>query len=68
MDAMRELKQLRAEGVTTLAVVVRHLDTQPELLELADIVVEGVEGMVALLREIVRGNASASPKQSSSER
>jgi trehalose 6-phosphate phosphatase len=53
MDALRELRKLRVEGVTTLGIAVQHPDTLPELLEQADIVVYEVEGMVTLLHEIV---------------
>jgi len=53
LDAALEVERLRHDGLSALAVVVRHDDTLPELLALANIVVEGVPGMVELLREIV---------------
>lgn len=53
LDAVNELARLRQAGLAALAIVVQHADTPPELLERADIVVQGVEGMVALLREMV---------------
>lgn len=54
-DAVLEIARLRQEGIAALSVVVQHADTWPELLEHADIVVQGVEGMVDLLRQIVEG-------------
>ena len=52
-DAVKEISRLRNDEVAALSIVVQHADTSPELLEHADIVVQGVEGMVQLLREIV---------------
>lgn len=52
LDAVLEEERLRAEGLATLAIVVRHSDTLPELLAHADLIVNGVEGMVQLLQEI----------------
>jgi trehalose 6-phosphate phosphatase len=52
LDAVLESERLRAEGIATLAIVVRHNDTLPELLARADLIVDGVEGMVELLQEI----------------
>ena len=54
LDAIREIVRLRSEGhLSALSIVVQHPDTLPELLEHADIVVQEVEGMVALLQEMV---------------
>ena len=53
LDAVMEISRLRNDGIAALSIVVQHADTLPELLEPADIVVQGVEGMVQLLREIV---------------
>ena len=53
LDAVLEIGRLRQEGMAALAIVVQHPDTLPELLERADIVVQGVEGMVKLLQEMV---------------
>jgi len=53
LDAVLEVSRLRQEGIAALSIVVRHSDTMPELLERADIVVYGVEGMVKLLRILV---------------
>jgi trehalose 6-phosphate phosphatase len=50
LDAFMEIAQLRQRGLAALAIVVRHPDTLPALLQHADIVVDGVPGMVALLR------------------
>lgn len=52
--AVQVIPSLREEGVAALSIVVRHKDTPPELLEQADIVVDEVPGMVALLEEIVK--------------
>jgi trehalose 6-phosphate phosphatase len=53
LDALAEIAALRKEGIAALGVVVQYPDTLPALLERADIVVQGVDGMVKLLREIV---------------
>lgn len=54
LDALLELAQLRREGKTTLGVVVQQMDTAPELLKQADVVVKKVEGMVIFLQECVQ--------------
>ncbi len=51
LDALHALDKLQQEGKTTLGIVVHHSDTAPELLEQADIIVQGVEGMVRFLQE-----------------
>ena len=53
LDAVIEIASMRKEGITAIAIVVQHSDTLPELLESADITVQGVPGMVDLLREMV---------------
>lgn len=53
LDAVLEVARLREQGLAALVIVVRQSDTLPQLLENADIVVDGVPGMVELLREIV---------------
>ncbi|WP_376796246.1 trehalose-phosphatase [Thermogemmatispora sp.] len=55
LDGVETLIRLRQEGICPAAVTiaVRHADTPPRLLERADLVVEGVAGMAALLEEIV---------------
>ena len=55
LDAVLEVARLREEKkiVAGLSVVVQHADTLPAMLEHADIVVQEVEGMVRLLREMV---------------
>jgi trehalose 6-phosphate phosphatase len=52
LDAVEMLARLREQGLITLAVAVRHADTPELLLERADMVVEGVEGMYRLLSEL----------------
>jgi trehalose 6-phosphate phosphatase len=54
LDAILEIKQLRQQGLHALSIVVQHSDTLPVLLEYADRVVQGVEGMAQLLEDIVR--------------
>jgi trehalose 6-phosphate phosphatase len=53
LDAVVEITRMRKEGIAALSIVVQHHDTLPELLGQADIVVQGVPGMVELLREMV---------------
>ena len=52
LDAVLEIERMRQEGFAAFAIVVQHADTMPTLLEHADSVVQGVEGMAQLLREI----------------
>jgi trehalose 6-phosphate phosphatase len=54
LDAVRELARMRTEGTMTLAIAVQHTDTPPALLEEADSAVQGVDGMIALLRAMVQ--------------
>ena len=61
LDAILEIERLRQDGLQTASIVVQAADTLPALLEHADVVVQGVEGMAKLLAEIVeqlRQNAS----------
>lgn len=53
LDAIMEVARLRQEGINALSIVVKHTDTIQVLLENGDVIVEGVEGMVKLLHEIV---------------
>jgi len=53
LDAVMEISRLRQQGIAALAIVVQHSDTPPALLEQADLVVQGVDGMAELLRQIV---------------
>ncbi len=53
LNAVLEIGRLRQEGKAALAIVVQHPDTLPAMLEHADIIVQGVDGMAQLLREIV---------------
>lgn len=64
LDAMLEIERLQHEGLQAAAIAVQAADTLPELLEHADIKVQGVEGMIQLLHEIVeqlRANAGGLP-------
>jgi trehalose 6-phosphate phosphatase len=54
LDAVVKVARLRQEGRVALAIVVRHHDTLPELIAQADIVVQEVDGMIHLLREMVQ--------------
>jgi trehalose 6-phosphate phosphatase len=53
LDAILEVSHLRRKGIAALAIVVQHDDTLPPLIEHADIIVQGVDEMVKLLRELV---------------
>lgn len=53
LDAIVEITSMRKEGIAALSIVVQHHDTLPELLGQADIIVQGVPGMVELLHEMV---------------
>jgi trehalose 6-phosphate phosphatase len=53
LPAFEELARLRSAGVTTLAVGVSGAETPPEILDAADIVVEGTAGVMLLLRSLL---------------
>jgi trehalose 6-phosphate phosphatase len=55
IPALEALDELRAAGTvaSTLKVVVRSLESSPALLDLADVVVDGPEGAVALMRKLL---------------
>lgn len=53
LDAVLAIPRLRAEGIAALSVGVQHPETPPELLHAADLVVQGVPAMIALLAEAV---------------
>ncbi|MBE3559871.1 MAG: trehalose-phosphatase [Ktedonobacteraceae bacterium] len=53
LDALLEIERLRASGLAAFAIAVQHPDTLPELLAHADLVVQGVGAMAALLHELV---------------
>ncbi|HEV2474366.1 MAG TPA: trehalose-phosphatase, partial [Chthonomonadales bacterium] len=53
LDAVREIALLQREGRAALSIVVRQDETLPDMLNNADILVDGVPGMVALLRKMV---------------
>ena len=50
LDAVLEITRLRKQGLATLAIVAQQPDTLPQLLENADIAVNGVPGMVEMLK------------------
>ena len=65
--AMQEIEHLRrdeAEKIAALSIAVQHSDTLPGILEHADIVVQGVEGMVSLLHKMVNILKGAEAQQS----
>ncbi|MDP9295159.1 MAG: trehalose-phosphatase, partial [Actinomycetota bacterium] len=53
LEAFVTLQNLREEGVETVRVAVRGAETPRALLDAADEIVEGPEGLVELLRELV---------------
>jgi trehalose-phosphatase len=53
LTAFLETSRMRNEGLASLSILVQHVHTPIVLIEHADIVVQEVEGMVALLREII---------------
>ncbi len=53
LDGILEMAKLRQQGLATLGIVARHHDTLPALLQHADMVVDEVPGMVALLRDMI---------------
>lgn len=52
LDAFASLDRLNTGGLITLKVAVRGPETPDELLAAADVVVDGPEGLVALLRRL----------------
>jgi trehalose 6-phosphate phosphatase len=52
LPAFAALDRLRRVGVVTLAVAVRSAETAPELLDAADVAVDGPAGALALLRRL----------------
>lgn len=53
LDAVLEVERLRQSGLQAYSIAVRYTDTLPALLEHANGIVDGVEGMAAKLREMV---------------
>jgi trehalose 6-phosphate phosphatase len=53
MPAFEALRQLRAGGACTLAVAVRSRESPPALLAEADLIVDGPDGALALLRDLL---------------
>lgn len=56
LDAFRELERMREEGLLeeALRIGVASEEGPPGIIEEADIVVEGVEGVAEILRELAR--------------
>jgi trehalose 6-phosphate phosphatase len=52
LEAFEALERARENGVETVRVAVRGEETPAALLDVADEIVEGPEGLVALLREM----------------
>jgi trehalose 6-phosphate phosphatase len=53
LDAILEIGHLKQEGIAAASIVVQHHDTLSALLENADVIVQEVDGMVQLLRNLV---------------
>ncbi|MFL5767342.1 MAG: trehalose-phosphatase [Actinomycetota bacterium] len=53
LEAFAELERARGHGVAVLRVAVRGSETPPDLMEASDEIVEGPDGLVQLLRELV---------------
>jgi trehalose 6-phosphate phosphatase len=53
LHAILEVERLRQDGYAAHSIVVQHADTPEALLEHADTVVQGVEGMAQLLGEMI---------------
>lgn len=54
LPAFAEMSRMRAGGVAVLSVASGGDETPPEVLEAADLVVEGPDGVVGLLQELLR--------------
>lgn len=54
LNGVLALERLRATGLRTWSIAVRHVDTPEQLLEHADGSVEEVEGMMGLFKEMVQ--------------
>jgi trehalose 6-phosphate phosphatase len=52
LDAFGALDRLDARGAMTMRVAVRGAETPPELVDAADVVVDGPRGLVGLLRQL----------------
>jgi len=53
LDAVLEIGRLKHEGIAAASIVVQHADTLSALLDNADIVVQGVDGMFQLFQNVV---------------
>jgi trehalose 6-phosphate phosphatase len=52
LDAFRVIERIRSRGVAAIAVAVKSAEAPPELDAAADLTVEGVNGMMQLLRKL----------------
>jgi trehalose-phosphatase len=52
LNGFYEIERLRQQGFAALAIAVQHQDSLPELLEHANVTVQGVGAMVQLLKDI----------------
>lgn len=55
LPAFAALERLRAAGVTTLSVASGGPETPPEVIDAADVAVEGPDGILAVLRRLSEG-------------
>lgn len=53
LEAFAELERARGDGVAVLRVAVRSSETPSDLLDAADAIVDGPDGLVELLRELI---------------
>jgi len=53
LEAFTELGRARDDGVVVLRVAVRAAETPSDLLNAADLIVDGPDGLVELLRELI---------------
>ena len=53
LDAVLEIGRLKQEGIAAASIVVQYADTLSALLDNADFIVQGVDGMVHLLQNLV---------------
>lgn len=60
VDAFRALKTLRSPEVATLSVGVVSTETHPSVRELADVLIDGVDGCIALLAGVTQRLATSS--------
>jgi trehalose 6-phosphate phosphatase len=53
LAAFAELERARGDGVAVLRIAVRSSETPSDLLDAADAIVDGPDGLVELLRELI---------------